>query len=206
MTYYDPDFGFLFLKSGWQTARKEVLRTPLTPEWKGIVREWIQQATVSEELRSFQASLRRFGDLVPPNSAVAFAESKASLLALLTSSSQKELKRQLATLQFYRQSLALFPERFIEPFPELSFSEPLVAALRQAPLDLRKELYFTGCTTAYELEPNFFYYAVSHDFACEVVRQLPTALQGQQPPDLALFLSLVHSCANGEVELLVLDR
>jgi hypothetical protein len=206
MTYYDPDFGFLFLKSGWQKARKEALRTPLTPEWKETISEWIQQATVSEGLRSFQEPLRRFGDSVPPNSDVEFAESKASLLALLTSSSKKELKGQLATLQFYRQYLAIFPERFIEPLPELSFSEPLVTALRQAPLDLRKELYSTGSTTAYELEPDFFYYAVSQGFAGEVVRQLPAALQGQQPPDLALFLSLAHGCATGEIELLVMDK
>jgi hypothetical protein len=32
MTYYDPDFGFLFLKAGWQSARKQALRTPLTAE------------------------------------------------------------------------------------------------------------------------------------------------------------------------------
>lgn len=206
MTYYDPDFGFLFLKAGWQTARKEAMRTPLTPERKDTVSEWIQQVIVSEELRNFQEPLRRFGDSVPLNSDVAFAESKANLLALLTSGSKKELKRQLATLQFYRQYLAIFPERFIEPLPELSFSEPLVAALRQAPLDLRKELYFTGPTTAYELEPGFFYYAVSQVFAGEVVRQLPAAFQGQQPPDLALFLSLAHGCATGEVELLVMDK
>jgi hypothetical protein len=206
MPYYDPDFGFLFLKSGWQQARKEVLRTPLTPEWQEAVSEWIQQATVSEELRSFQESLRRFGDSVPPNPDAEFAARKANLLALLTSSSKKELKSLLATLQFYRQYLAIFPERFIEPLPELAFSEPLVAALRQAPLDLRKELYFTGSTTAYELEPGFFYYAVSQRFVGEIVSQLPNALQGQQPPDLALFLSLAHDCATGEVELLVMDK
>lgn len=53
MTYYDPDFGFLFLKARWQRARKEALRTPLTTEWLTTVSEWIQQATVSEGLRRF---------------------------------------------------------------------------------------------------------------------------------------------------------
>lgn len=206
MPYYDPDFGFLFLKAGWQKARKQALRTPLTAKWQATVSKWIQQANLSEGLRSFQEPLRRFGeaDSLPPE--VAFAERKTSLLALLASGSKKEVKRHLATLQFFRQYLAVFPERFIDPLPELSFSEPLVEALRQAPLDLRKELYFTGATTAYELEPDFFYYAVSQEYAGEVARQLPAALLGHEPADLDLFLSLAHACARGEVELLVLDR
>jgi hypothetical protein len=166
----------------------------------------VQQATVSEGLRHFQEPLRRYGnaDSLPPEGL--FAEQKTSLLTLLASSSQKELKRHVATLQFYRQYLAVFPERFITPLPELAFSEPLVKALRQAPLDLRQELYASGPTTAYELEPNFFYYAVSQAYAREVVRQLPAALHGHRPPDLALFLSLAQACASGEAELLVLDK
>lgn len=206
MTYYDPDFGFLFLKAGWQRARKEALRTPLTAEWLTTVSEWVQQATVSEGLRSFQEPLRRYGNAVSLSPEVVFAEQKKSLLTLLTSSSKKELKYHLASLQFYRQWLAVFPERFIEPLPELSFSEPLVKGLRQPPLDLRQELYFSGPTTAYELEPDFFYYAISQEYAEEVVRQLPAALHGHRPSDLDLFLSLAQACASGEVELLVLDK
>lgn len=206
MTYYDPDFGFLFLKAGWQRARKEALRTPLTTEWLTTVSEWIQQATVSEGLRRFQEPLRQYGDAdsLPPE--VLFAEKKTSLLTLLASSSKQELKRHVAMRQSYRQYLAVFPERFIEPLPELAFSEPLVKALRQAPLDLRQELYSSGPTTAYELEPDFFYYAVSQEYAGEVVRQLPAALHGHRPPDLDLFLALAQACASGEVELLVLDK
>lgn len=166
----------------------------------------MQQATISEGLRSFQEPLRHFGDADSFSAEVAFAERKTGLLALLTSGSKKELKHLLATLQFYRQYLAVFPERFIDPFPELSCSEPLVEALRRAPLDLRKELYFTGTTRAYELEPGFFYYAVSQEYAGEVARQLPGALHGHKPADLDLFLSLAQACARGEAELLVLDK
>ena len=89
MTYYDPDFGFLFLKAGWQRARKEALRMPLTTEWLATVSEWVQQATVSEGLRSFQEPLKRYGDSVSLPPEVVFAEHKTSILTLLSSGSKK---------------------------------------------------------------------------------------------------------------------
>jgi hypothetical protein len=194
------------LKAGWQSAWKQALRTPLTAEWLATVREWVQQATISEGLRSFQEPLRWYGDAASFPPEVVFAQQKTSLLRLLTSGSQEGLKRRVASLQFYCQYLAIFPERFIAPLPELSFSETLVKGLRQAPLDLRQELYFNGPTTAYELKPDFFYYAVSQEYTAEVVRQLPAALHGYRPPDLDLFLSLAQACASGEIELLVMDN
>ncbi|SFQ82323.1 hypothetical protein [Hymenobacter arizonensis] len=206
MTHYDPDFGFLFLRSGWQKARKEALRTPLTREWKDAVIAWVRQATVSEGLRSFLVPFQPYEDSVNHGPDAEFAESKTGLLALLTGDATKGLKRQLATLHFYRQNLAVFPERFIEPSPALFFSEPLVAALRHGPLDLRGELYESGPTIAYELEPECFYYAVSQEFAGEVIRHLPPPLPARKPHDLNLFLSLAHASAMGEVEMLVMDK
>ncbi len=198
MTYYDPDFGFLFLKSGWQKARKEALCTPLTCEWEETVIEWVHQATVNEGLRSFLESLRHYGDSDNLNPDAELTESKTRLLTLLTSESTKGLKRQLATLQFHRQNLAVFPEHF--------FSKHLVATLRQASLDLREELYHNGPTVTYELEPEFFYYAVSREYASELVSHLASALKEQEPHDVDLFLSLAHACATGEAEMFVMDK
>jgi hypothetical protein len=138
MLYADPDFGFLFFNSDWQATRKAAKRLPLTAEWQGTVSTWIQQATLSDGLRRFVESLRRHGESHTPDPDADLAQLKAEVLDLLNTGSKRSRKDALATLQFYRQSLAVFPERFLEPVPALYFSEPLVQVLRHAPLYLRQ--------------------------------------------------------------------
>jgi hypothetical protein len=208
MTFPDPDFGFLFLKAGWQTARKRLLRLPLDPQATSTARDWLTEASASPAFIAFSSGFipDKAGTLVTD-----FDDYRRETLSELTYQTGAALKRQVNTMRFYREYLAVFPELFFKAVPALFFSTTLVEVLRDPPSDsglpaLKQELYFTHPPVAYELEKDLFFYAVSPLFAKKIALTLPQLLAKEAPHDLALFRQLAVACAEGAVEMLVIDN
>jgi hypothetical protein len=208
MTPADPDFGFLFLKAGWQAARKRLLRSPLDPHAAATASNWLTQTSTSPTFIAFSNGFSpdATGTLIDD-----FNDYRRETLSELAHQTGVGLKSQVNTMRFYRDYLAVFPELFFKAVPALFFSTKLVEVLRDPPVDsglpsLKQELYFTGPPVAYELEKNLFFYAISPTFAKKIVTVLPQVLVQEAPHDLVLFSQLAAACAEGVIEMLVIDN
>jgi hypothetical protein len=208
MTPADPDFGFLFLKVGWQAARKRLLRSPLDPQATATASHWLTQTSASPAFIAFSNGFSpdATGTLLHD-----FDDYRRETLSELAHQTGAGLKSQVNTMRFYRDYLAVFPELFFKAVPALFFSTKHVDVLRDPPVNsglpaLKQELYFTGPPVAYEIEKDLFFYAVSPAFAKRIATVLPQVLAQEAPHDLGLFSQLAAACAEGTMEMLVIDN
>lgn len=203
LTYPDPDFAFLFLKPGWLAARKRILRSPLATDSLSAAITKLNQTTISPALAAFEQG---FAEGTVSHSLSSFDTAKTEVLEELAQLTGSALKKQVNTLHFYQEYLAVFPELFFQAVPTLHFSTALIEALRHPPLDLRWELYEHKPITAHELDDELFFYSLSQSYATALVDKLPTLFaEVPAPHDLALFRHLAAACAAGTVEILVYD-